>query len=494
MSMLIIQVCCQINLQSKNTDSTHSFSVVAECKKNGLSPTNQNISKAVKDAMDFFGVAKSVDGRSAAKTKSLNVMGRASWKRDLTGKRSSSPFWSLVKDFEAERVKLTALIVSCEERNAESCVKGIDRPFLIISAEDINSKNFSKHLGKTMMEPTYYLCIETVGLDEDGSERLARFMRYIRDMFDNRCCVVLCAPKEVSGDVAIYSEKHFELDNHSIEKKEKVEPDSKLEQTLERLQQVQEEASKLKKENFMLAKEVSAKEMKINDMKTKIEDLENASAKENALKNESVDNQIKWKENNDELEENLRKKTAECASIKTKLRETLSTLEASEKENFSLKVKIGDTENNARKVKYEFKLEAAKQSEVINELRFKCTCLKKESQKPEKEIDSLKVSDPNDSVLEKNISLLIIKERLVKNNAKSSSAVNLVVRSIKDLKYSVSFSEVGDITHCAVAINNGKIIMNYPGLLNFVGEGNDKENSKCNAFANFILAVNDHVD
>ena len=453
--------------------------------------------------MDFFGVAKSVDGRSAAKTKSLNVMGRASWKRDLSGKRSSSKFWSLVKDFEAERVKLTTLIVSCEERNAESCVKGIDRPFLIISAEDINSKNFSKHLGKTMMEPTYYLCIETVGLDEDGSERLARFMRYIRDMFDNRCCVVLCAPKEVSGDVASYSEKHFELDNHSLEKKEGVEPDSKLEQTLERFQQVQEEAKNLKKENFMLAKEFSAKEMKINDMKTKIdslfEDLENVSAKENALKNKSVDSQIKWKENNDELEENLRKKTAEYASVKTKLGETLSTLEASEKENFSLKVKLGDTENDLRKLKYECKIEAAKQSEVINELRFKCRCLKKESPKPEKEIVSLKVSDsaninPIDSVVEKNISLLIIKERLVKNNAKSSSAVNLVARSIKDLKYSVSFIEVGEITRCAVAITNGKIIMNYPGLLNFVGEGNDKENSKCNAFENFILAVNDHVN
>ena len=177
----------------------------------------------------------------------------------------------------------------------------------------------------------------------------------------------------------------------------------------------------------------------------------------------------------------------------------MSTLEASEKENFSLKVKLGDTENDLRKLKYESKIEAAKQSEVINELRFKCRCLKKESPKPEKEIVSLKVSDsaninPIDSVVEKNISLLIIKERLVKNNAKSSSAVNLVARSIKDLKYSVSFIEVGEITRCAVAITNGKIIMNYPGLLNFVGEGNDKENSKCNAFANFILAVNDHVD
>ena len=453
--------------------------------------------------MDFFGVAKSVDGRRAANTKSLNIMGRASGKRDLTGKRSSSQFWSLVKDFEADRVKLTTLIVSSEEKNAEICIKGIDRPFLLISAEDMNSKNFSKHLGKTMMEPTYYLCIETVGLDEDGSDRLARFLRYIRDMFDNRCCVVLCAPKEVTGHISSYSEKHIVLDNPSLEKKERVDPELKLEQTLERLQQVQEEASKLKKDNFILAKEVSAKETELNDTKTKMdslfEDLENVSAKENALKDEIVDSRLKWKETNHKLEENLREKTAENLSIKTELEKTLSTLEASERENFSLKKKIEDSENDLRKLKYESTIEAAKQKEVINDLQFKNDLLEKESPKLSKEILSDMppknvIAKPINSEVEKNTPLLTIKERLVKNKAKSSSAVNLVARSIKDFKFSVSFSEVGEVTQCAVTITHGKIIMNYPGLLSFVGEGDDKDSAKCNAFANFILAVTDYLN
>ena len=164
-----------------------------DCRKEGLKNLDKReIAKAVKNVMGFFSVAKCVNGTSA-KLKSTNLMVKASGKR---GSSVFSEFWSSVEDFEQERSASNCVIVSCicSVKNINQCAKACEHSFLIISADDMNCKDFCKQLGKVMLEPKATIFIETTGLNKEGANRLASFTKSVSNLFDSRIRMVLFSP------------------------------------------------------------------------------------------------------------------------------------------------------------------------------------------------------------------------------------------------------------------------------------------------------------
>ena len=148
------------------------YLVAKDCKAQGLPNIGKDqIFSAVKKVRDFFGIAASVDGKKVETVrKSNNQMGKASGKRDLQGLRSRSNLSSCFIQYEETRHNAHSLIVglAIEDQNLDKNLKGIDTPFLIISVEDLNSKNFANQLGRTMLEPSCTIFIKTASLERCG--------------------------------------------------------------------------------------------------------------------------------------------------------------------------------------------------------------------------------------------------------------------------------------------------------------------------------------
>ena len=122
-------------------------SVVLECKKQGIAigRDREAVLKAVDDVMKFFTMSKMVDG-AAAKCKSICSVVKPSGKRGRCSDEEFQKLWSAVRDFEESRDDEKCVIISCDERDIANCVKSGDKPNLLISATDLNSKDFSKQL------------------------------------------------------------------------------------------------------------------------------------------------------------------------------------------------------------------------------------------------------------------------------------------------------------------------------------------------------------
>ena len=516
-------------------------------KTTGLSFEKVKISNAIKEVMDFFGIAKSVDGKVAAKVKSVNVMGKASGKRDMLGHRSHSQLWSSIKKFEDARYKASSVILGCNEKIAEKCVKGIDRPFLIISADDMNSKNFTKQLGKTMLEPTCSICIETEGLDMKGTKRLGRFLKSIKDLFDCRLCVILCSSSDnPDKPFPEHCEQNFELDiNCSNSDAIETTLESKLEK--KRRSMTLENADKLNKETDALKHEVSVKDIQIQNKELVIKgmngQLEAAKSKCTHFEKENADLQAKLKMAEAEHQQTKQKSSfletqlnnlktttkhdselvmqvmtlkSDIESLRTKFEVSESKAAEFETENADLWIemkKIEDEkekafkknlelENNLRAIKYKSSVEKAERIETINELEkmYRNECF--QTSALEKEIHILKSGSANNGRIEETVavseenksSLEVIKERLIKNQDKASCAVNQTYRSIKDLKYTTAYKKNDGDMRCDVCIEKGKIIMSYPGLTRFSGVGIDEESSKLDAFKKFVSSVIDYIE
>ena len=148
---------------------------------------NDQIRASITKVKEFFGVAASVDGKTVSSVKSEIQLGKSSVKRDLFGHRQRAQLWGSVSDFEESRSNANTVIVGLDTDDEEGlfkCLKGIDRPFLSISADDMNSRNFTKPLGRTMLEPACTILIRTDGLLRAGKERLLRLLKPLQNLFD----------------------------------------------------------------------------------------------------------------------------------------------------------------------------------------------------------------------------------------------------------------------------------------------------------------------
>ena len=162
--------------------------------------------------MIFFTCTKEVNGESS-KVKSANRIVMASKKRQPgSGGGVFDKLWDALGEFERSRNYDTCVIVSCSEQNVAHCVKAADRATLVVTAADLNKKNFSHALGKLLLDSSPNICVETEGLDVEGSNRLASILEKADTTFDNRLRIVLFTPgnyEDMALTVREFSEKHF---------------------------------------------------------------------------------------------------------------------------------------------------------------------------------------------------------------------------------------------------------------------------------------------
>ena len=421
------------------------------------------MSSAVTKVKDFFGIAVSVDGKTVVKLKSDNPMGKASGKRNILGQITHSSLWKNISTFETSRYSAYSVIIGVQSDDSRQVVKGIDRPFIIISAEDLNCKNFAKQLGRTMLEPACVICIETAGLDKNGSARLLRFLKCIKDLFDSRVCVALCASEDTAELFTELIEKHFNLDSSLTSKP--AGDSTELDKALEKIRIVEEEKEKLLKENALLRSEVSL---------SRVRDLEDQLKLEQAEKKE--------------VEES-----------NTSLRAQLARLES---ENVVQGKKNKQLTDELRKLANDYKMLQVQRNLALPSLEHPCKSNQRSqdimvpnelvADNIDKEIEN---SNSSSVDVEKKKELSIIKERLKRNDAgKLLNASLHAYRCIKDLEYSTKFeeNEQTKMVKCSVTITKGKIIMNFPTLIRFSGEGRDEKSAKQCAFEQFILLVENY--
>ena len=96
-----------------------------------------------------------------------------------------------------------------------------------------------------------------------------------------------------------------------------------------------------------------------------------------------------------------------------------------------------------------------------------------------------------DSVLISLTPLSIIKNCMDQNRGRSRDCVDLVYRSVRDIKCNISYVPSNSGVKCEVEIVKGKNIMNYHHLLKFSGMAQSDKESKLSAFSAFVSSVYD---
>ena len=123
----------------------------------------------------------------------------------------------------------------------------------------------------------------------------------------------------------------------------------------------------------------------------------------------------------------------------------------------------------------------------IKELELRLTLANRESEDHKASVQDQ--GTQTDSVEISKTPLSALKDNLAKNKTQSSSAVDLVYRSIRDLKCLLSYRSVDVGFKCDVKITKGKHVMKCLDLINFSGHGKSHSEAKQAAFANFIDSV-----
>ena len=405
------------------------------------------ITNSVRKVMDFFGIAASVDGQTVTEVRSQNQIGKASGKRDVFGQKSHSQLWRSVNNFEETRYAACAVIVGINDENVETSLKCIDRPFLLIPSNDLNSKNFTKQLGRIMLESSFIIIIRTGGLERSGSQRLLRFLKNIKDLFDSRVRVVLCVAEETDENITNYIEQMFTFEP-SLAIESSIDSNIQIEKALKKTRVAEEKVTTLQAENTLLINEKSVLSGQVYNLGEELK-IQKVSNQELAEKNEEL----------------LRANSVLAGKV--------------------------------RKATHDFELAGIqhKQAMEVLENKFKAQQIESESLRANLDEHSAQqqkegaTSDSKDSDISK------IKDRLAKYMSKELSSVTKTNKCIKDFKYSTEYEKdkVTGIIRSNVTITKGRIIMNYPDLTHFSGEGYDEESSKEKAFNNFIWSVMNSV-
>ena len=485
----------------------------------------KEINKSISEVMNFFSLAKCVN-RNKADGKSTNVMGKPSIKRGFGGGGVYSKFWSSIREFEGKRLDGSCVIVGCDEVNISLCVKSVDQPFLLISANDLNSKDYCKQLGKVMLEPEATLCIGTEGLKKEGSIRLANLLKAASVLFDSRLRLIVFGQEGVRSDIDKYLETHFVMEKLSeLSKKVKLDEAlesefsqhfrSELNEALERIKLMQSEEQLLKEQNLKLTSKLDAKADEMSDLKLEIEkldrnltdkkeeldrvkgelgrsrdDLEVAMNDQNGMKTDILDLKTKLKNLQNSSEQKCKIAENQVEKVTAELGELKKDYKRNSESDCKLitELKFKTEEDN---VNYEKK---------INELKLEVGELKKKNQAhPVPNLDGSTSSSIDQQTQTKNVvisptPLSVIKDSLDRNRSSTSSASDLVYKSIRDLKCAVSYVYSGANVRCEVEITRGKNILKYPQLTHFAGEGACELESKSAAFQNFILSVSGFSD
>ena len=464
--------------------------------------------------MQFFTISSFVIGKKA-RVKSQNLMKKPTVKRSFRGGDEFSMLWSSVGEFEQDRSDGSCLIVSCSFKE----LKCVDQPSLVISSEDLNCKSFCTQLGKVLLEKKSTICVENHGLNSEGSKRLLTFLDSASVLFDSRVRIIIYGP-ENSEHIMKHSEKHFVDKLPSMNKKLRID-NKDFEQTNSK--NLEEEVSRVEKllfENLQLKEENEKIKHEAVDKVTKLSELEfdciqlNSEIKDKKKELNSVHEKVVIL--NSDLEVLVQEK-AEVIKVKCDLEKELKHIESSNdlktgKLESNLKTvndELSDLKRSAKQnealitdLTYKKKQESEEFEKRILELKREVHYLKKENEATKTQVNKVHNDKlPNhpifyskltqtDPVIISPTPLSVIKAGLERNKNVTSSAVGVVHKTIRDLKYLVTFTKVADnISKCEVQITKGHNIMKYPQLTQFVGLGNSESQAKIAAFDHFILSV-----
>lgn len=456
--------------------------------------------------MAFFWLAMYVDGKKAS-NKSPNKVEKPNRKRaSSTGVYGK--FWTAVANLEDSKLEGGCVVASSDEINLKRCALGLDHPYLIISASDLNCSDFGKQLGIVMLEQKFTLCIESLGLKRDGVVRLVTFLKSAKALFDSRMNIIIFGDTGNNADLDELCDDHFSMENmlkviNKENKMMKMEPKSsdyelKLKKAEEKLNLSQTDLISLQKENSKVMQELAASRDEVSDLKTelskmnddlgvKLEELDEVKAE---IKNCKIDLELASSEQS-AAENKCKDMKAELEMLKKSSEVKCKELESTEKLVIELKSEfIKASEEDEKKIE-ELKSKNLEEREIDKkrirelELELRQTLTNRESE----DNKSSSVQDQEtqtDSIETSETTLSAIKDNIAKNKTPSLSAVDLVYKSIRDLKCVMSYSEVNSDFQCDVQIIKGKHIMKCPALTNFSGQGKSRQESKKVAFVNFI--------
>ena len=169
------------------------------CKRQGLKIEKKTVSESIVKVQEFFFLGKSFGGKMFDK-KSTNKVQRK--KKDS----GDSELQEQLVRFSDERCEENALVVSCDQPFANELFKSFSEDFLKVDSVDLNTRSFSKELGKLFLCDTFTVFLETSNLRKTGIDRLHAIIDMIKSLFDNRVRVILYG----SSMCESRSEKRFE--------------------------------------------------------------------------------------------------------------------------------------------------------------------------------------------------------------------------------------------------------------------------------------------
>ena len=241
----------------------------------------EEISKSVENVSNFFVNAKCVGGKQAAGKSSSQLVKPSKKRTHASG--VFSKFWTAIDKFEKDHLCERSIIVGCSESNVTHVVRSLDQPYLVISTSDLNSKDFKKQLGKILLESKATICIELVGLSEEGSIRLGSFLTSVRAIFDSRVRVVVFGEEGMYTDIDGFSQRHFVMEDFGESSKRLKQEDSRSKAQecpgveFEKIELLKKELNDVKSENLFLKNDQAKKASEIIKLGSKMKSLESES-------------------------------------------------------------------------------------------------------------------------------------------------------------------------------------------------------------------------
>ena len=487
------------------------FSVSLDCKKAGLkSMEEQDIVSSIANVSNFFLNLKCVGGQKAV-GKSASALNQAGKKRFNSEVGVFTKFWKAVEDYELLHSDGHCMVFSCDELNTKMCVRSLEHPFLVISADDLNCKDFKNQVGRTLLESKASVCVELEGLKREGMTRLVTFLKSAVKIFDSRIRIVVFGERGEFTDIDDFSRNYFEMKDFSqVSKKVKI--DSLEVQQVDAKEALKRHVEILKKDKEVLKSDMDRMREKIADYQVMVKQLEEESSnfKEELreknvqlaqCKGDAIEGVVKNKELVEERSM-LQSKMAEVKEAEdVKYRQILLHSKKVTDELFELKKELeNDSEKNQKKIE-NLRKENDHQQDVIEELNKKLEAqsnvglsasnLSSSSPVITHGLKVVTVETQTEVVEFAKSALSVLKEQLSKN-IDSPSAVHQAYRSIKNLKCKEKFTKSVNGVYCELKIIGGNNILKFPDLTNFNAEGMSEKESKNAAFAKFVKSVFDY--
>ena len=194
-----------------------------DCKKAGLkSVEEEDIVNSIDNVSKFFFNLKFVGGEKAVGKSSL-ALEQAGKKRLNSDVGVFPKFWKAVEDYELLHSNGQCTVFSCDELNTKMCASCLDHPFLVVSANDLNSKDFKTQVGKALLESKASVCVQLEGLKKEGMTRLVTFLKSAVKIFDSRIRIVIFGERGEFTDIDDFSRNYFEMKDFSqVSKKVKI--------------------------------------------------------------------------------------------------------------------------------------------------------------------------------------------------------------------------------------------------------------------------------